>query len=1212
MLKMIFRLTLLSTALIIQAKAQETSTSTKEAFLKINARQLLKENANLIFNGNMELGETGKPCPGFLLRAYLTPELALKKPENIYAPITKTEKDGNNYLFVKGTPGLPEYDLQSERFYIDKACEAELTFRIKYLPCENGEFYEGQKTTLDFRCFNHKVTHGPVHVRYPVLFARGFKPSKEWKKYSYKVKLKPGFLYQLWFRRNAGSPEKNLNGLCVDDVKLKFPAGAEVAIPQQIVAIPNKSIPAYTKKEKVSFQIRALLDSGNKEESVNLHIRQDFSKKLIETLNVKLVSDDSTQKKKRLFTGSCELTPQEYGSFNSVLSMNGKALFAKGGDFAIIHKLPAKTSSLQQKIGGHMNMENLHQQLKSNNLTYCTKSGIGARCEVAAKAGIKTAYFHLAWKKVEPEKGKFRNWIINGELKLFKEYGITPLGVLGSVFFRLPSPEKYPDKIKGNLPTWIYLEFSRTRKNKSKIIGGRDRSVMPGKEAWQNYLDYVVKNYGDKLNLWAVMGEPQWGFNPEEYFELQKMAYQTVKKSYPDDIVIAGDGTSDFGHKLVTWLAELHKLGFEDYLDYVAFNPYGSALDSQKGQYFRFSNLIDTLRKELKPGTRLWLQECFYLPSSKFKQGNSGTELALFGGGDIQRHYLNAFLCGLEGMSSITEKSLCKQDKSVPMNAVPSETFAGINSLSYMLRDMESIKALKLNKFLRSGVFVNKENNEALGFIWDLKGKGTTMVFPAGAEKLEMLDCFGNTIEAKEKLELTLDPIYIKGSPETVEKLLTESKYDLGSPIALRVRKFMDSSYIEAQNKTGTSLRVKVDVNNNAPKLRYTFQNKDFKTVPLKGVELKENLFSTQISDEEPREGKFEQLKSYGEYTIGTKVAPLKLKTDKDSELELWTENGMLWIKAKVNDNKIVASPDGALYKGDALEVFIDREPFYRMDIDDMSAGSEKIAMKQYIFAAKPNSKGKKVMLIDKRKGEVESKSINEIKTTENGYEIKAGIPLSEISPVKDSGNIIGMNFEIGRHDGTEKSQREYFSAGRNPSYKHRLHYPLFMVPAFGKYIRLENSGFEKGTENWSSFQKSIIPESAQSANEKACVKIEMPEKPNWGPRFVRGSLKQNVELAPGKYKVGGFIKAKNLYAIKMYINGKDSNGKQISVRKEIKDLPTLDAWERYEVELDIPEKLKNASFYISFLGWRDKECIAFLDDAYIMTLESNKCEAKK
>ncbi|PAW76526.1 MAG: hypothetical protein B9S32_14870 [Verrucomicrobia bacterium Tous-C9LFEB] len=73
---------------------------------------------------------------------------------------------------------------------------------------------------------------------------------------------------------------------------------------------------------------------------------------------------------------------------------------------------------------------------------------------------------------------------------------------------------------------------------------------------WTRFLEVLVQRYNDRIRLWEIGNEPAmpggscfWLDTPENYFQMLKSGYETIKKNQPDsEIWIGGLGANSFYH----------------------------------------------------------------------------------------------------------------------------------------------------------------------------------------------------------------------------------------------------------------------------------------------------------------------------------------------------------------------------------------------------------------------------------------------------------------------------------------------------------------------------------------------------------------------------------------------------------------------------------------------------------------------------------------
>jgi hypothetical protein len=1150
--------------------------------------EIARQEKWLIFNGNMELGESGKPVPGFFALGYFNKDEGYKNPERIYAPVTRRGESGNQYLEMPGYHGLPEYNLYAAGFYLPRNGEVEISFMAKSIPDEDGKLHEQPGIIMDFRCSDLTRQYGSVKERYPVLESKTLNPGKEWRKYSYKIQVKANFTYTIMFRSFSRNPAEWLNGLCMDNLKVCYTDAAEAAVCNEAAITCDRSISVFYPDEAVELKIQALLHSSEAKAPIRLHLRSDYFLKNMETLETALNRDASFKSAdgRSLYTGSVKYQPKQYGSFNTVVVFDRKPVFSSGGDFAVLHKLDKAISPLRKRIGGHFRtIGNYYQLTPSNDCPLIIRQGIDLETQLYALCGFGHGMVSFDLKKVQPQPDRMDFTMIDADIKLLEKYGIEPIPSLGAWWIYTTRRMNGGVQI-GPMPNWFY-DDKYTRRSLDKDSPDREPRTLKD-EIWRLHVNSAVEHFGSRVNKWMLLVEPQWVLTPQDYLILQKIAWEIIKQKNPQDLLIAGDATSDAGYNLIGWLEKLHNIGFEKYLDCVSFNPYQSSLDNINGVLFRYSNLIEKLRKTLAPETPLWEQELYFIDNSKRKQDIGRQEV--FSAGDVQRHYLLGLLNGLRGITGIPSTSISKNQNELG----PNDILAGLNSLSSFLDGKSETTPIKLsNKLLRCGIFTDGDGRNCSGVIWSLRAGGMTMILPA-VTGVKLYDCFGNELPARKEIELGLDPIFATGSKDRLTSLFTQAEFKTARPVVIRGRMFGNMTFLEAENLSGSKNVVLADFDDNIAPVKLYFKDSDYLRLPVDGKLAKSGFKSGLKGESKLVADNIAIYANSGEFTIPAgEAAALKLQMTDGSKLALWTGSGKLWIKAEVSDPAVTPSPDNNLWNGDALELFIDRTPFNRIGLDDFGGKNiPDLKINQYLFAAVPSLTGRTIQVVNPSSGKTfESGAVLKQEKTTDGYALLISLPLDELASSPGAGNIIGMNFELSRKDGKESKPKAALIDPKLESYKCRAHYPLFQIPG------LNADMLENGNVKWKSnldyaLRKTTAYEVKEGFGKGPGIKVEILEEPSWGPTLRRGSVTgQPVNLAGGDYLLVFYVKGDKIDTMKV----------RLSKEKEKTfsggDLPAGDRWTRYEVPFTVAGADAKAPVYFEFFALRQDYSNAVVSD---------------
>ncbi len=1146
-------------------------------------------------NGNAELGEAGLPAPGATLLAFFQPSVFASMPERDCFPLT-AEEAGNRHVLVPGYKGLAEYNLALAPFRIDRDGQAELSFRARWVSGEDGQYHDDTRVSIDFRCRNADVEYGSVNERYPVLESRGCKPTKEWQTFTYTVPIKKGFRYLTWFRVSGRTPMDALNGLCIDDVRLTV--GQDKSVPSEICLRLTNAGGAYSYGERVRLAAAALLPGNAGTADITLHVRRDWENDTVKKISMKLLRDASYRSAdgRSRYTGSTDFTADRFGSFNTIALSGDAPLAVLGGDFVVLHSL-GETSPLQRKLGGHYRAHgHTWGSLADNSAAASSQNGLGIASIARdyARAGLRHGMYAFDLKRVQPEANRMDFTVADEEIAQLEKAGVRTIGCFGG-WWIYTDRSKRGDALVGALPDWFYDD----KYTRALPATGRKTARTLNEDVWRYHVNEIIARYGDRIRTWMVQVEPQWVLPAEEYVKLQKIAYEAVKKNDPSAFFIAGDATSDAGYNLTGWLEKLHAQGFEKYLDAASFNPYGSSLDYINGERFRFSGLIDRIRNILAPGTALWEEELYFIANSKrpWKPG----EQSVFSAGDAQRHYLLGLLHGLRGVTAIDGSAVYKFGGGLnrPDTTVLGDVSAGMNALSHFLEGKRTVERVTTaSRLIHAGLFFG-EDDKASGVLWALSPSGMGLRL-AEAAGITFFDLFGNRIAPGAVLPLGLDPIFLTGTPSAIRSVLATSSTVMAEPVAVRTRSFGDRTAVEAQNLTGAKNVIAI-ADAGFPPLQVSFMTDDAKRFVFKGKITKPDLRAGLAGDADLQTGTLKVLPDAGQYVLPEKDG-LAISAGADASLRFWAEGGMLRIQVRVKDAQITAAPDENVWNGDAAEVFIDRAPFNRLDVDDFNGKNiPGISVRQYMFAAVPTTKGGAVRSVSENssgKADGASRAGTRPLAVDGGWGYDISIPLSEAGPLPGNDGIIGLNIEITRRDGDKMLPKFRLFGGSAESWKRRLHYALFQIPGVQKNLML-NGDAEDGMSGWSCIVKTAIASSDDGWSGRS-ARIELNEKPSWGPTLHAGRMSVRAEvLVAGKYLMRCMVRGQKINSITLSLPG--------GTKREFKgaELPLPDRWTAYEAMLDVTEAKPDGYAAIAALTDRAVEDAWYLvDDVELYRLE--------
>lgn len=162
------------------------------------------------------------------------------------------------------------------------------------------------------------------------------------------------------------------------------------------------------------------------------------------------------------------------------------------------------------------------------------------------------------------EKGEIYSEHIEDLARLAKKYEIEIMPTFG-----------YGDAAKDD---WLGPKWMRSDKKS-------ERSGQPlfDLASFSTYVAKVLKA-APSIKNWETFNEPNARFfTPEEFFELNKTVYETIKSLDPQATVVGVSATGDLGGDPHGWMKKQIELGTADYLDIISIHGYRiNALDARK------------------------------------------------------------------------------------------------------------------------------------------------------------------------------------------------------------------------------------------------------------------------------------------------------------------------------------------------------------------------------------------------------------------------------------------------------------------------------------------------------------------------------------------------------------------------------------------------------------------------------------------------------
>jgi hypothetical protein len=1002
------------------------------------------------FNGDMELDDAGWVISSIC-------HYANGYDENLPGPRAVAREEGGKCLMLPSCPGRPSLLLVGREVFLPADAKIELSFDTRYANVEGSS--PPSSLYVDFRRVN-RYTHGMSTEERYWINGGSQKIGEAWSTYK-KVFVTPREdYYRLFIQIKNAEVKKPLPDIFFDSFNLKVLAGegAWIAPQTQVVIDTDKKVPAYKPGETIKYELKAVFpDSDKAVEAIAIDLVDDqMLEDSPQTAIVKTINVELTKNAAGIYQGGVSLSMPGYGSFSPRVRSNEKTLEHLGGDFVTVHP-PVKHP--QNSVGWGIGINGLSHGYQNNKMNgeyneyssyvTITHGTLDRHYQVLQVAGIQTdRNWNFRWVGIEPFQGDFRFGHTDMMMKIHEKYGIDVVGILGVQFPKSKNQAgSYPEMPKWLVPLCQSHQVSAAH---------QEEAYIPPLELWATYCRKVMERYKGGIDTWELFNEPNGWCTVDEYMAYLKTTHQVAREISSDLKIIGPCPTGDaLVSRFKDWSQEIIAAGGEKYLDGFSYHPYGASNDFQLGNLFEATNTIRSLRSWLtNKNLPLYNTECFYMPNKKYLRDSN----TMNDSSTLLRHMLITLGNNVKLAASMDDSQLFKDRITTYtpwiFEAIPNGKAVVLNNLSWHLTGMKTAAPLDLNKFVNSYLFTTGDGAKALGVLWDLRAAGSEWSSSAPSDGLEFLDLWGNPLAHRGMTPLTFNPIYVKGAADKVKTYLENSRFILRNPLNVIGRLFRNDLYLEAKNLTGAPFSPELTADNGTnwslpESVQFSFQGNEYCTARLPEAWVGKNPagFSYNIVSEGQKQaaGTVTLTENVKSYIIPVEKSPaLEVTLSAGSKAFLRAGGNGLEICVKVKDANIVQPLQFHPYTGDAVEIFIDRAPFYRMDQDMIKAGNTPLPCEQYVIPAKPCPGEETVWSKRKELG----KPIAKVELNEDGYSISIVIPWGIIPQTGNRYGIYGIDIEIDKIDESgAKVEKESLSGKTGVSWNTRLHYPLFRIP---------------------------------------------------------------------------------------------------------------------------------------------------------------------
>ncbi len=1016
------------------------------------------EAAPLNLGGSMDLGDPGKPVPGWGVRVMRMDRVrALSNREKTF--FTKTV-EGRNGFALQTPEGreLQQFQLVGERLRIERDGEVEISFDFRCSPDADGKLH----LSFDFRALGDRgIKPRPEwkHPRYPVLEGIGVTPAAAWKTVRKTVRvLKWHNDYTCSFVVSARNGGEIPGTVEIDNFRIRFLSDPENSL-EEGAAIPERPGSVYRKGEMIPLKLNVLLNSGAKTEDLVLSVVSDQNESIHWEYPVVL------HRRGFRYEGSLNIPADQYGSFCFKL-FRGKKEIPVLGNFSVVHA-PVHHPRGTPGWGIGYNQSGLavrsEVDRQYDSITILSYPSFRSRFEIPYLAGMRMNRIWGKWRQIEPRQGVFRPELVDPLLEESARLGMESVFCLAGGNLLAHDPPG--DLKRGHFPVDFGKWLKPVPNRKNLWILDTENSI------WDPYLDFCLKRWGGQVRIWEFLNEPGAGECPPElYIRYLKHVYRRIKAFHPEYLVLGNGNTCDVGFNQ-GWCALLSKTDpdYVDFMDGAAFHPYWNSSDFCNGIYGLFSTHIHQLRASMKKPLPLWNTECYYITNARNIQNNFYVNLEYCEADAVQRHYLDGMLNGVFAALPLTESSFLNEHP--PVNGAPalSTMAVAMNALSAQLEGMERLEPIRLNSYMRAGIFTGK-NGKALGVVYDLRPAGSIFRLPEQSA-LKVFDLFGNPVTDKEIFQ-SYAPHYLHGSREDLRNFFRSVRFMPRNSCNLFVKPAGERVFFNAVNLSGQAGRVTADFQKESglPSIQFAFASaEDDSCAELPGPgKIPSSLpYCLRIGSESVGNGNATVLPAVPLYDLGADTAGRRLSLGRNASIAVWMEKDLIHFAADVTDPDLCPAANDELWNGDSIEFFIDPMPFRKMN-NNQILSSTPLDCFQYVFAAVPSKTGHSIRMIARARSQWISNAAGKQSRTANGYRLEGEIPIQEFR--RFGSRYFGMEIRVNRAgvDRLPPPAQETLSGKSEHHFRYRLHYPVFRLDdaalrILDGPIHPRNTDFRKG-----------------------------------------------------------------------------------------------------------------------------------------------------
>jgi len=676
--------------------------------------------ANLVFNGDFELGDSG-----YSLIRVLRPDT---NKDLVFTPLVTADNGAKAKALLIRNPYAERFELHSQEFKLDDGQKYQLSLTAKAsVPGTKISVIVYQITTQDF-----------WHVE-----TKTFELTDRWQNCTFEFPAAKGDTpWHIQIRQTAGA------ALTAGDIWLDRLSVTPAGDTSPETGLDLAVIPAQTLYDLApGLQIPCKVKMYN-----------PTDKSVTRTIAAK-VSDDFFNREIAQKTWEITLGPKESREIDWLVPSDrfGAYRFTVAGQkedrttlgyAAVIGKYDAKTIDVGKDycvaINDGLGMAYLPDDPIPGYM--CFGASPSDKMRLFARMGCRllrdhdNGYDFAAWNILEPRQNEWDFSWFDRTLKLAKENHITMLPVVGrSHFIEAARPNSAL-----RWPTWVTPLCTRVTEDPPNAMPSvRGKILLPPLDLWAKYVRAVGERASSDIKYYEIINEPNLFLSDDNYLKYLKSARTELKKINPDNQLIGFCFSSDLGGNIDDFAQSCFQKGGLQLAEIVSFHPYGSR---ELGSVNPADRQAAGLRKTVNnPDIAIWNTELYYIFD---EPGRNNYGSMLCNPDQLARRFITDLGENVGQSIAVTGHQMWKNTLTPGMfhqkgntQWLPSANFVVYNTLARLLEGAKIIYKNKLPQNIVVYGFV--KDGEPIAAVWNFgKQKGLSSTFA----NFTVRDLFGNQI----------------------------------------------------------------------------------------------------------------------------------------------------------------------------------------------------------------------------------------------------------------------------------------------------------------------------------------------------------------------------------------------------------------------------------------------------------------------------------